>query len=79
MELVRTAVAKRDNDELFRSAHKLKGIFADFHAGKAMEAAQGLVRVGKESDFVNIVEILAKVETEFDQLMLALNESFGKK
>ncbi len=75
MELVQAAVANQDSEELFQTAHKLKGMFGEFHANKAFSAVQELERLGKNKSFVGVEDILEQVELEFRKLMKAL-ESF---
>ncbi len=76
IELVKTAVANQDTEDLYQTAHKLKGIFGDFYAHNGMRIAQELERMGREDNLKNIDEVLKNVEDEFARLTKALNESF---
>lgn len=78
MEYVRTAADQRNAEGLFQAGHKLKGMFASFHAHPAIEAAQELERIGKKANFANIQETLKNVESEYAKVMQNLNEAFPK-
>jgi CheY-like chemotaxis protein/HPt (histidine-containing phosphotransfer) domain-containing protein len=63
LDAMRDAIAQRNADLLFRSAHTLRGAIANFGIGEALDAATELEHAGKEADFSRAGTLLPRVES----------------
>ena len=68
IDSMRTSIAQRNADELYRSAHTLKGAISNFGMGEALDAAIQIERAGRESDFSSAAVILPALETAVREL-----------
>jgi two-component system, sensor histidine kinase and response regulator len=68
IDAMRDAIAQRNADVLYRSAHTLKGAISNFGMGEALDAAIQLERAGKESDFSHAATILPTLEIAVREL-----------
>lgn len=68
LDAMRDAIAQRNADLLFRSAHTLKGAIANFGIGEALDAATELERAGKEADFSRASTLLPRLESVVREL-----------
>src|SRR5260370_1302840 len=68
LEELRSAVAKRDSDEIERAAHGLKGAVSMFGSGLAYQAALKLELQGRSGDLRHVERDLADLERFFVQL-----------
>ena len=67
------AVAARDSEALFRSAHKLKGSVGNFAAGETFEAALKLERMGAAGDLGGAAEAFADLKKKVGRLSRVLS------
>lgn len=68
LERIREAVASRDQANLERQAHSLKGSVSTFGAKQAFEAALALERQGRAGDLTSAAEELSRLEQALSAL-----------
>jgi two-component system, sensor histidine kinase and response regulator len=68
MDSMREAIAQRNHDELYRSAHTLKGAISNFGMGEALDAAIQIERAGREADFSRAAALLPSLEVAVHEL-----------
>jgi HPt (histidine-containing phosphotransfer) domain-containing protein len=71
LRAVRDAVSRSDEAALAVAAHTLKGGLRALAAGKAADLAERLEEVGREGGFAGAPELLAALESEIAQVLLA--------
>src|SRR4029077_10460308 len=65
---MRDAIAQENSDELYRSAHTLKGAISNFGMGDALDAAIQIERAGRDADFERAATLLPHRETRVREL-----------
>ena len=65
---MRDAIEHGNADELYRSAHTLKGAISNFGMGEALDAAIQIERAGREGDFTAAATLLPQLETSVREL-----------
>ncbi len=68
IDAMRDAIAQRNADVLYRSAHTLKGAISNFGMGEALDAAIEIERAGKEGNFSQAATLLPRLETSVRDL-----------
>lgn len=68
LESMREAIAQRNSDELYRSAHTLKGAISNFGMGEALEAAIRIEHAGRDADFADAQTVLPRLEAAVKEL-----------
>src|SRR5262249_4677403 len=58
IDAMREAVAQRNAEVLYRSAHTLKGAISNFGMGEALDAAIQIERAGRDADFDRAASLL---------------------
>jgi HPt (histidine-containing phosphotransfer) domain-containing protein len=79
MEVIRSAIERRDAAELRRGAHSLKGAARVFHADAATAAALHLETLGRDADFRGAGRALAELEEEVGRLCSELGNHLQKR
>ena len=69
---VKSAAASADAPAVGRLAHTLKGMIGNFCATSAADAAQSLELKAKSGDLATASAAIAALETQLEQLILAL-------
>ena len=62
IDAMRDAIAQRNADVLYRSAHTLKGAISNFGMGEALDAAIQIERAGRDADFAQAATLLTSLE-----------------
>jgi two-component system sensor histidine kinase/response regulator len=62
IDAMRDAIAQRNADGLYRSAHTLKGAISNFGMGEALDAATQIERAGRDADFGHASTLLPTLE-----------------
>jgi len=62
IDSMRDAIAQRNADELYRSAHTLKGAISNFGMGEALDSAIQIERAGRDADFSHAATLLPTLE-----------------
>jgi len=65
---MRDAIEQQNSDELYRSAHTLKGAISNFGMGDALDAAIQIERAGRDADFARAATLLPQLETAVHEL-----------
>jgi two-component system sensor histidine kinase/response regulator len=65
---MREAIEHQNSDQLYRSAHTLKGAISNFGMGEALDAAIQIERAGREADFARAEAILPQLEVSVREL-----------
>jgi len=65
---MRDAIEQQNSDELYRSAHTLKGAISNFGMGDALDAAIQIERAGRDADFARAATLLPQLETAVREL-----------
>jgi CheY-like chemotaxis protein len=68
IDSMRDAIAQRNSDTLYRSAHTLKGAISNFGIGEALDAAIQIERAGRDADFGRAATILPTLEAAVREL-----------
>jgi CheY-like chemotaxis protein len=68
IDAMRDAIAQRNADILYRSAHTLKGAISNFGMGEALDAAIQIERAGRDADFARASTLLPKLEVAVREL-----------
>ncbi len=68
IDAMRDAIAQRNSDVLYRSAHTLKGAISNFGMGEALDAAIQIERAGRDADFARACTLLPTLETAVREL-----------
>jgi len=63
LDAMRDAIAQRNADMLYRSAHTLKGAISNFGIGEALDAAVQIERAGRDADFAHATTLLPTLES----------------
>jgi signal transduction histidine kinase/CheY-like chemotaxis protein len=71
------AIAARDGEALFQTAHTLKGAISNFDVPHAIEATARLERAGKAADFAAAEELLPELESAIHQLEERIEAALG--
>ena len=74
---LRDAIAARDGEALFQTAHTLKGAISNFDVPEAIAAAIELERAGKASDFIRAEELLPELEAAIHDLEEQIEAALG--
>jgi two-component system, sensor histidine kinase and response regulator len=74
MTVVRESVAKRDADQIRRAAHAFKGSVGNFTEDAPMTTAFELEQMGREGHIDAAPALLAKLESEVADFLMALNQ-----
>lgn len=72
LEKIRVAVAQRDSELLYKSAHSLKGNSASLGATTLAALLKELELMGRMGDLQGATEKIAQVEKEFERALHAL-------
>jgi two-component system, sensor histidine kinase and response regulator len=73
MAVVRDSVANKDADQIRRAAHAFKGSVGNFTEDAPMTTAFELEQMGREGQIDGAPALLAKLETEVADFLVALN------
>ena len=68
IDAMRDAIAQRNADVLYRSAHTLKGAISNFGMGEALDAAIQIERAGRDGDFARASTLLPALEVTVREL-----------
>ena len=68
LESMRKAIVQRNSDELYRSAHTLKGAISNFGMGEALEAAIRIEHDGRDADFSDAEAVMPRLEAAVREL-----------
>ena len=68
IDSMRDSIAQRNSDELYRSAHTLKGAISNFGMGEALDAAIQIERAGRDADFSRAATLLPTLESAVREL-----------
>jgi two-component system, sensor histidine kinase and response regulator len=68
IDAMRDAIAQRNADVLYRSAHTLKGAISNFGMGEALDAAIQIERAGRDADFPRASTLLPTLEVAVREL-----------
>jgi two-component system sensor histidine kinase/response regulator len=68
IDAMRDAIAQRNADVLYRSAHTLKGAISNFGMGEALDAAIQIERAGRDADFARASTLLPTLEVAVREL-----------
>ncbi|PYQ61313.1 MAG: hypothetical protein DMF58_05355 [Acidobacteria bacterium] len=68
IDSMRDAIEQRNWDELYRSAHTLKGAISNFGMGEALDAATQIERAGRDADFSRAASLLPSLESSVHEL-----------
>ncbi|MDQ6801601.1 MAG: response regulator [Acidobacteriota bacterium] len=68
IDAMRDAIAQRNADILYRSAHTLKGAISNFGMGEALDAAIQIERAGRDADFARASTLLPTLEAAVREL-----------
>jgi len=71
------AIAARDGEALYQTAHTLKGAISNFDVPQAIEATARLERAGKAADFTTADELLPELESAIHQLEERIEAALG--
>ncbi|HKX30189.1 MAG TPA: Hpt domain-containing protein [Blastocatellia bacterium] len=71
---IREAIAHRNSDKLYKSAHSLKGALGAIYAKAAFESAMQLEIMGRTESWTDVDQKLKMLEHEVELLKPALNE-----
>jgi HPt (histidine-containing phosphotransfer) domain-containing protein len=77
MSEIRAAVSGEDAPALERSAHSMKGALLNITADSPAEVASQLEQRGSAGRLSDTAELLARLETEIDQLTSILTDGDG--
>jgi len=69
---IEAGVADNDADAVEQTAHSLKGSVSNFGAGRAVEAAYCLERMGKEGNLAGATEAISELTKAFEELAVAM-------
>ena len=70
------ALQSNDGNTLYRLAHNLKGVSANFNAGPLTSLAAQLEALGKVEDISPAAKLLEKIKVESERLQLYYGEKF---
>ena len=73
MAVVRDSVASKDADQIRRAAHAFKGSVGNFTEDAPMTTAFELEQMGREGQIDGAPALLARLEHEVDDFLVALN------
>ncbi len=79
LEEVRRSAAAGDAEALTRSAHALKGMFSNFSAGPATDAAGALEKMGRGNQLSEVKTSVDALEEETSRLCDALRKFLQTK
>jgi HPt (histidine-containing phosphotransfer) domain-containing protein len=65
--------------DLFRHAHNLKGVSANFSAGPLMQVAAQIEALGKSEDTTNAASLVQQLEIEVERLAQYCETELGVK
>jgi signal transduction histidine kinase/DNA-binding response OmpR family regulator len=68
IDAMRDAIAQRNSDVLYRSAHTLKGAISNFGMGEALDASIQIERAGRDADFARASTLLPTLEVAVREL-----------
>ncbi len=68
IDSMRDSIAQRNSDELYRSAHTLKGAISNFGMGEGLDAAIQIERAGRDADFKLAATLLPALESAVREL-----------
>jgi CheY-like chemotaxis protein len=68
IDAMRDAIAQRNSDVLYRSAHTLKGVISNFGMGEALDASIQIERAGRDADFARASTLLPTLEVAVREL-----------
>jgi CheY-like chemotaxis protein len=71
------ALKSKDANGLFRQAHNLKGVAANFNAGPVTRIAAEIEALGKTEDLTYAPELVKQLELEAERLRVFCQEQFG--
>ena len=77
LEAMDAAVKSNDGNNLFRIAHNLKGVAANFSAGPVTRVAGQLEALGKIEDTTDAEKLVEQLKVECDRLRLYCLEQLG--
>ncbi len=77
MSEIRTAVSGEDAPALERSAHFMKGALLNISADSPAELVSRLEQLGSAGTLDGVTELLARLESEIDQLTRMLRDGEG--
>jgi len=72
---IKTALETQNANDLSRLAHNLKGVSANFSAGPVTKLSDELEALGRQDDFANAPELVARLEIEVSRLLEYLKET----
>jgi CheY-like chemotaxis protein/HPt (histidine-containing phosphotransfer) domain-containing protein len=70
---IRSAIEKKESAEVLRSAHSMRGTFANLGADPAAEMAAEIEQAGKSGELAKAEATLQRLELEFFRVMSALD------
>ena len=76
LDNLRHAIMEGDSDEVYRTAHTLKGAVGNFPANAAFEATLKLEMMGRAGDMTNARQAYLEVEGLINRLKPALENLF---
>ncbi|HSY51631.1 MAG TPA: ATP-binding protein [Thermoanaerobaculia bacterium] len=74
---LRHAVASRDGEALYQTAHTLKGAISNFDVPDVITVTAELERAGKDADFERAGEILPELEAAIQKLEVRIEAALG--
>jgi len=77
LEAINQALASKDANALYRQAHNLKGISANFKAAPLTRVAAEIEALGKSEDLTYAAVLVKQLEIEAERLRLFCAEQFG--
>jgi HPt (histidine-containing phosphotransfer) domain-containing protein len=77
MAALRDAIASRDADALYQTAHTLKGAISNFDVPAAIAATVQIERAGKAGDFDRASELLPELEVAIRELEEKIEAALG--
>jgi HPt (histidine-containing phosphotransfer) domain-containing protein len=78
LDNLRHAIMDGDSDEVYRTAHTLKGAVGNFPAAAAFEATLKLEMMGRAGDMANAKQVYLDVESLINRLKPALENLFPR-
>ena len=79
MEIIRSALETQNIMELYRNAHNLKGVAANFCAEPVTKLAAQLESMGRNEDITHAAGLVTQLEFEVERLTQFCKEKYGVK
>jgi HPt (histidine-containing phosphotransfer) domain-containing protein len=76
IDALKEALAGRDTELLYKTAHAIKGASANIGAHSMADMAQKLELAGKAGDMIGVAPLMEKIEMEFGRVQREITRSY---